>query len=108
MDVADDFHDHDDDSLDHECECPCHDGGKHEYRLMRGYDIEGISIREVVCDKNDKIVGWASPELMPTATIKEAKENLEYTIDDLMDMHTAFDKPILDEVKLEAELEVND
>jgi hypothetical protein len=94
-----------DDWDDDDCECACHDGGSHEYRLMQGTSFEGISIRDVVTDKEGKIAGWSAPVSSPVASVKEAQEDLELTIKELTDVREAFGQPVLDEAKLEAEME---
>src|ERR1039458_3339679 len=68
----DDWDDWDDDD---DCECACHDGGFHAYRLMRGTSFEGISIRDVINDKDGKIAGWSPPVSSPVASVKEAQED---------------------------------
>ena len=90
---------------EHGCDCACHDGGSHGYRLMQGSSIEGISIREVVTDKDGDIVGWSLPLAPPAASSKEMRHEVEETIKELVDMREAFGLPIIDEAQLESELE---
>jgi hypothetical protein len=98
--------DDEDDWADDDCECACHDGGSHEYRLMQGSSVEGISVREVVIDKDGNIASWSFPISPPGASSKEVREELELTIKELTDVREAFDHPILDEAKLESEMEI--
>lgn len=96
------------DEQDHECECPCHEGGSHSYRLMQGSSVEGISIREVITDKSGEVMTWTDPISPPAASREEAQDDLELQIKELKQMREAFRQPILDELDLEAEIEVNE
>lgn len=95
------------DELDDDCDCLCHHGGSHEYRLMRGSSIEGISIREVTLDKDGRIVDWSLPISPLNASVDEAREELEVTIKELTDVRKAFNRPLLDEADLESGVEIS-
>lgn len=89
------------------CECTCHDeNAKHEYRLMRGTSIEGLSIREVAYDEQGNIHCWTPPLVPPCGDKKEVSETLKAVIEDFMNMYQALDKPVIDELELEANLEI--
>lgn len=84
-----------------DCECACH-GLNREYRLMRGTSYEGVSIREVLTDDKGNVVDWSEEPIFVLApTKKEAKEDLGLVLEDVKDMFTAFNKPVLDESELE-------
>lgn len=91
-----------------ECDCPCH-GLNREYRLMKGTNYEGVSIREVLTDDDGTIVDWSEEPIFVLApTKKEAKEDLTVVLEDIKEMFIAFNKPLLDESDLEGNIKVHE
>lgn len=79
---------------------------KWEYRLMYGSSWEGLSIREVYYDKDNKIVGWSrQPILTLTDTAQDIKTEIVQVFKDLDNMLEATNKPVLNELELEEKLE---
>lgn len=74
-----------------------------EYRLVQGTSFEGLSIRGIYYDKQNKIVGYDPFPLSPLAGSKQevvvTLVDMFKSIDEMLD---ATKKPVLDEAKLEA------
>lgn len=97
--------------MDNECSCHCHhshddmDELTPGYRVMMGKHREGFSIREVVYDDKNVVVGW-NPE--PVAgheeSIDDIKRYIVMEMQELDEMLEATKRPILDEALLEAGL----
>lgn len=88
------------------CDCECHDDEIWGYRLVMGNQYEGLSLRQVIYDKdNGKIIGW-NPEPLhrPVSSVGDVRELLVHEMHELDDMLEATKEPILDESKLEKEL----
>lgn len=87
------------------CDCRCH-ADRVEYRLVAGTSFEGVSIRDIYYDKNNRIIGWGRfPLSFLGATAKDVAKDLVNAMQHIDDMLEATKKPILDEAKLEAHLE---
>jgi hypothetical protein len=89
-----------------DCGCPCH-SDRWDYRLFKGDNIEGYSIRAVGYDKDGKIETIGEPELAPMGTEEEALVSVELVLADMESMRRAFDMPMLDEQQVEKELSHN-
>ena len=84
----------------HHCE-DC--GAIIRYRMIRGNSIEGISIREVYYDDEDKIIGWSDEsETPPGGSPKDIIEWFKFMFEDFNEMLEATKQPVLDEAELEA------
>ncbi len=91
-----------------DCQCACHNFN-HEYRLMKGTNFEGISIREVLTDDHGEVIDWSEEPIFVLApTKKEAENDLNVVLEDIKDMFTAFKKPVLDESELESQESLQD
>ena len=78
---------------------------KVEYRLVQGDNYEGISVREVYYDKENKVVGWGYiPLTAITHSSKQLVTELVHAMKHLDDMLAATKKPILDEKGLRQQL----
>ena len=78
---------------------------KVEYRLVQGDNYEGLSVREVYYDKQNKVVGWGYiPLTAITYSSKQLVAELVHAMKHLDDMLAATKKPILDERGLRQQL----
>jgi hypothetical protein len=78
---------------------------KVEYRLVQGDNYEGISVREVYYDKENKVVGWGyMPLTALTSSSNQLVKELVHAMKHLDDMLAATKKPILDERGLRQQL----
>lgn len=94
-------HDHDDG-----CDCVCHGASRMEYRMVRGTNFEGVSIRDIYYDENDNIIGWG---ILPLTFLAAKPEDIRADLVDAMkhidDMLEATNKPMLDEERMEEKLD---
>lgn len=80
---------------------------KNEYRIVNGTSFEGLSIREVYLDKNNKIVNWGKYPASPLAGSKqEVIQDLIEIMKSIDDMLEATKKPILEEETLEMQMNI--
>lgn len=94
-----------------ECNCHCHhdhedmDGLTPGYRVMMGKRREGYSLREVLYDDKNVIVGWnPEPVANHEESIDDIRESLVIEMQELDEMLEATKRPILDEALLEVGL----
>lgn len=77
---------------------------KTEFRVVRGTSHEGVSIRTIYYDKNNKICGWDVEPVSPLASnVKDLLQDIVEAVENLDDMLTATKLPILEESQLESE-----
>lgn len=90
-----------DDSEDND-NCICNGAHKIRYRVIRGSSIEGLSVREVAFDDQEKIIGWGyMPSTPPEGSIDDLREGIDSLIDSFIAMKESLELPIIDELELE-------